>query len=83
MPNIKYVGESYWDFLDHQLPLTDKSVVEGLQLSGFKITERKSRFLPYTTKSVFPKATLLVKLYLLLPPLQFLLGKQSLIVATK
>jgi len=37
MPNIRYVGSAYWDFLDHQLPLTDKSMIESLELNGFKI----------------------------------------------
>ncbi len=24
-PNIRYVGGAYWDFLDHHLPLTDRT----------------------------------------------------------
>lgn len=83
MPNIRYVGASYWDFLDHQLPLTDKSMEEALSLNHFEIVEKRPRFLPYTTKSSIPKAPILVGIYLKLPLLHLLLGKQSLIVARK
>lgn len=83
MPNIRYVGASYWDFLDHQLPLTDKSMEEALSLNNFEIVEKKPRFLPYTTKSSIPKAPILVSIYLKLPLLHLLLGKQSLIIARK
>lgn len=83
MPNIKYVGASYWDFLDHQLPLTDKSMIEALILNGFKIIEVKTRFLPYSTKGRLPKASFFVRLYLYLPFLHLIFGKQSLIVAER
>lgn len=81
MPNIRYVGAAYWDFLDHQLPLSDKSMIEALELNGFKIVKAKSKFLPYSTKSSLPKSPLFVSLYLKLPPLHLIFGKQSLIVA--
>lgn len=83
MPNIRYTGAAYWDFLDHQLPLTDKSIVEALELNGFGIIEKKIKFLPYTTKSRLPKTQFLVSLYLRLTFLQYIFGKQSLIVAKK
>lgn len=81
MPNIRYVGAAYWDFLDHQLPLSDKSMVEALVLNGFKIIEKKVKFLPYSTKGNLPTAPILVTLYLKMPFLHIFLGKQSLIVA--
>lgn len=83
MPNIRYIGSAYWDFLDHQLPLTEKSMVEALILNGYQIKEKKNKFLPYTTKSRFPKASFLVGVYLKLTILQQIFGKQSLIVAEK
>ncbi len=83
MPNIKFVGAAYWDFIDHQLPLTEKAVIEALELSGFRIAELIQKFLPYTTKNRLPKVSLLIKLYLKIRPIHFLLGKQSLIVAAK
>jgi len=83
MPNIRYVGSAYWDFLDHQLPLSDKSMIELLELNGFQIIEKKSKFLPYSTKSNLPKIPILVRFYLKLTPLHLIFGKQSLIVAQK
>jgi SAM-dependent methyltransferase len=81
MPNIRYVGSAYWDFIDHQLPLTDKSMIELLELNSFKILNHKTKFLPYSTKGKLPKILVLVRLYLKLPPLHLIFGKQSLIVA--
>ena len=83
MPNIWYVGSAYWDFLDHQLPLSDKSMIELLELKGFRIIEKKSKFLPYSTKGNLPKIPILVRFYLKLTPLHLIFGKQSLIVAQK
>lgn len=81
MPNIRYVGAAYWDFLDHQLPLSEKSMIEALELNGFEILEKKVRFLPYSTKSNLPNAPIFVWLYLKLAFLHPIFGKQSLIVA--
>ena len=83
MPNIRYTGSRYWDFLDHQLPLTDKSMIEALELHNFTILEAKPKFLPYTTKSKYPKFDFVVRLYLMIPLLHTIFGAQSLIVAQK
>jgi len=83
MPNIRFTGAKYWDFLDHQLPLTGRSMLEALELHNFKILESKPKFLPYSTKSKYPKFPFLVKIYLMLPIFHFFLGEQSLIVAQK
>ena len=82
-PNIRFLPGEYWDFFDHHTPLTDRSLVEGLQLAGFTPSVVVPRFLPYTTKSRLPKATALVRLYLRFPPIWRLLGKQALVVAIK
>jgi SAM-dependent methyltransferase len=82
-PNIRFLPGEYWDFFDHHTPLTDRSLVEGLQLAGFTPDLVHPRFLPYTTKSRLPKAAFLVRLYLHFPPLWRLLGKQALVVAIK
>lgn len=50
-PNIRYVGVRYWDYIDHNIALTDKSLEEALKVSGFIIDELLPRFLPYTVKS--------------------------------
>lgn len=82
-PNIRAVGTAFWDFIDHTLPLTDKGMAEALEISGFEVIERRQRFLPYTFKSRLPKWAPLVRLYLALPPAQWLLGKQMFLVARK
>ena len=54
-PNIRYAYKEYWDFFDHHTPLSDRSLVEALQMVGFKIEKVLPKFLPYTTKSKIPK----------------------------
>lgn len=82
-PNIRYLPGNYWDFFDHFIPLSHVSMCEALTLCGFKVVAMKARFLPYTTKSAIPKVPLAVKLYLKLPLLHLLFGKQFFIVAKK
>lgn len=82
-PNIRFIPGEYWDFLDHYLPLTDRSLVEALEIAGFMIAEVRPRFLPYTTKSRLPQYPWLVRLYLNLPVAQYLFGKQAWVVAVK
>jgi SAM-dependent methyltransferase len=82
-PNIRYLPGEYWDYFDHHTPLTDRSLVEGLNLVGLTPKVVVPRFLPYTTKSRIPQAPWLVRLYLALPFFWPLLGKQALVVAEK
>lgn len=82
-PNIRFLYAEYWDFFDHHIALSDRSLVEGLQLVGFKADVVIPRFLPYTTKSRLPQAAWLVAAYLAFPPAWRLLGKQALVVASK
>lgn len=81
-PNIRAVGARYWDYFDHQLALTDRSMVEALGLSGFRILEVRPRFLPFTTKMAVAGASAL-RLYLKLRILHPLLGRQMFIFAVK
>jgi len=83
-PNINYLPGSYWDYFDHQVPLTEKSMVELLRLCDFTIDRCLPRFLPYTFKSWLPRWPWLVRCYLALGAITFpLFGKQFLIVARK
>ncbi len=82
-PNIRYAYKEYWDFFDHHVALSHGSLGEALALTGFDIERLRPRFLPYTTKSRLPQAAWLVRLYLALPPAQWLLGKQMFVVARK
>jgi ubiquinone/menaquinone biosynthesis C-methylase UbiE len=82
-PNIKYCGDSYWDFYDHHLPLSHLSAAEGLRKNGFRPQVVVPKFVPFSTKSPYPKLPSLIRLYLMLPIVWKLLGKQFVIVAEK
>jgi len=82
-PNIRLIGGSYWDFIDHQTALTEKSLAEAGELAGFKTKQIVTRFIPYTTKSRFPQNRLLVRAYLAFPPAWWLFGKQTLYLGEK
>jgi dolichol-phosphate mannosyltransferase len=83
-PNVRLIPGVYWDFFDHHIPLSDRSLTELLVLTGFETARVEGRFIPYTTRSALPQAPWLVSLYLVLRPLSsYFLGKQFLIVAHK
>lgn len=82
-PNIRYLPGEYWDYFDHHTPLTERSLVEGLQLAGLHPATVIAKFLPYTTKSRLPQAPWLVRLYLKIPLAWHVLGKQAFVVAEK
>lgn len=82
-PNIRYAFREYWDFLDHTLPLSHESMTEALELAGFTVLECRPRFMPYSTKSKLPQSPALLRIYLRVPPLQWLLGGQMFLVAAR
>lgn len=82
-PNIRFLPGEYWDFWDHYLPLTDRSLTEGLELSGFTIERCLPRFLPYTMARDRNPPLWTVELYLRLPFVWRLLGKQFLLIGQK
>jgi SAM-dependent methyltransferase len=82
-PNIRFVPGDYWDFWDHTVPISDRSLTELLQSSDFEIVESYDRFLPYTSSSPLPQAPILVHLYLRSRMAWPILGKQFVIRARK
>jgi SAM-dependent methyltransferase len=82
-PNIRYVGGAYWDYWDHEVPLSDWSMSELLEILDFQIDRRESRFLPYTMSDGFRPPVIFVRLYLRLPFLWKVFGKQFLLIARK
>jgi SAM-dependent methyltransferase len=82
-PNIRYLPGEYWDFIDHHLPLSERSLAEALSVTGFQMTRVVGRFLPYTTQSRFPQTPWLVRAYHLFPLAWRVLGKQFLVIARK
>lgn len=82
-PNIKYVAGAYWDFWDHHIPLTDASLSEALETVGFTLQSVVPRFLPYTMSGGRDYPLFMLRLYLKMPLLWKLFGRQFLIVAKK
>jgi SAM-dependent methyltransferase len=83
-PNIRWVREAFWDFIDHTLPLTERGMAEALRVSGFEVVECRSKFLPYSVADRrLPLSETLARLYLRLPPAQWVFGKQMFLVARR
>ncbi len=82
-PNIKYVQGAYWDFWDHFLCLTEMSLGEALENNGYRVTLSHARFLPYSMVGAPRYPLAFLRLYLTLPALWRLFGKQFLVVAEK
>jgi ubiquinone/menaquinone biosynthesis C-methylase UbiE len=82
-PNIRYLPGAYWDYWDHFIPITDRSMVEVLNLSGFQVNEVVARFLPYTMSNSYNPPLFAVKIYLSMRFVWPLFGKQFFVVAQK
>ena len=82
-PNMRYTLKEYWDFLDHRLPLTERSLKEAMQLRGFHVIECVDRLLPYSMESHRQVSPKLISLYCRLPIAWRFFGKQFLLVAEK
>ncbi len=82
-PNVRYMPGSYWDFFDHQVPLTDRSLAEVLEIGGFRVDERIGRFLPATMAGRRVPPSFLIRAYLRVPPVWRLVGRQFLVTATR
>jgi SAM-dependent methyltransferase len=84
-PNARVIPGAYWDFWDHQVPLTDRSLCELLVASGFEIRSAHARFAPYTVlRWPLPAWSWLVRAFLASRPLSStVFGQQFLIVGAK
>jgi len=82
-PNIRFLPGLYWDFWDHIVPISDRSICELLEMLHFEVLDVVPRFLPYTTKGRLPTSGGLLALYLSLKPIWPLLGRQFLVRARK
>jgi hypothetical protein len=79
-PNIRLVGPRYWDFIDHKVALTERSLLEAAELAGLRTVDLITRFLPYSTKGRLPADARLVRAYLAIRPAWWLMGRQTLYV---
>lgn len=82
-PNVRLIGGAYWDFIDHKVALTERSLEEAGEAAGLSTHALVTRFLPYTTKSRLPQHPALVRAYLAFPPAWRVLGKQTLYVGER
>jgi SAM-dependent methyltransferase len=80
-PNIRLVGARYWDFIDHKVALTERSLLEAAELAGLRTVVLITRFLPYSTKGRLPADPRLVRAYLAVRLAWWLLGRQTLLIA--
>jgi SAM-dependent methyltransferase len=81
-PNIRYAPGAYWDFFDHLIPLSDRSLAEAVRLHGFEVTEAVARFLPWSMAGRTIPPELVIRAYLKMPFAWPLVGKQFLVVAS-
>jgi hypothetical protein len=82
-PNFRYTVRQYFDFADHTVILTERSVAEHLYAAGFNILRVNPRFLPYSFTGRLPSSASLVRAYLRFPLAWRLLGKQFLVIAER
>ncbi|HEY4415085.1 MAG TPA: class I SAM-dependent methyltransferase [Verrucomicrobiae bacterium] len=82
-PNIKYLPGLYWDFFDHHTILTEASLGEVLEMEGFVLKQVTPRFLPYTLVNAPEYPLIFLRLYLAMPWLWWMKGRQFLVIATK
>jgi len=82
-PNIAVLKGRYWDFWDHHVALSDQSLGELFEIHGLEIKRAISRFLPYNMVRVKKRPLFLVSLFLRLPFLWPIWGKQFFLAATK
>ena len=82
-PNIRLLGGRYWDFIDHHIPLSDKSLGEALQMEAFVVNRCIPGFLPYSLVGGPEYPLVLLKAYLAMPWAWRLFGRQFLVIANR
>ena len=77
-------AHAYWDFIDHRVALTERSLLEAAETRRAAHGRRSiTRFLPYSTKGRLPSDPGLVRAYLAFRPAWRLLGRQTLFVGER
>jgi len=82
-PNIKHLAGKYWDFFDHHTMLTEASLGEALAITGFELQQVVERFLPFTMVNALRYPLWMLRVYLAMPFLWRVFGRQFLVVARK
>jgi Methyltransferase domain len=82
-PNFKYCAKEYFDCADHIVILSHIAVTEHLHAAGFEVVAAHPKFLPFSFRGIFPPSARLTRIYLRVPLLWRLLGKQFLVIGRK
>jgi SAM-dependent methyltransferase len=82
-PNVRYLPGAYWDFWDHHVALSDRSLAEALRTREFELDRVVPRFLPYTMADGRERPLILLRWYLRLPAAWPLFGRQFLVIARR
>ena len=82
-PNYRYSSKEYFDFADHLLPLTHRTIEEHLAAANLDCKLIIKKFLPLSFRSQRFSFPILVKIYLAIPIFWKVFGKQFFIVATR
>ena len=82
-PNVRLVPGAYWDFFDHYVALTDRSMKEILTKCGFELNLCLAKFLPYSMSQGRTYPLWMLRVYLSMPALWPLFGRQFLVIARK
>lgn len=82
-PNIRFAYHNYWMFFDHITPIDDRALEEIFTIHGFGLKKRILRFLPFTSQSKLPAKKLFVKIYLKVPLLWRIMGRQTFLIFEK
>ena len=82
-PNIRFAANDYWMFFDHITPVDDRALEEVFAINGFTLKKRILRFMPFTSQSRLPVNRMLVSIYLSLPFVWRILGKQTFLIFQK
>lgn len=82
-PNVKFLPGLHWDFFDHHTILTEASMAEALEMIGFRAEHVVPRFLPYTMVNAPQYPMWLLRIYLRMPWLWWIKGRQFLVIGLK
>lgn len=82
-PNIRFLASSYWDFRDHHIPISDRSLAELLAGQGFVVERIEPKFLPYSMVDAPRYPLFLLRVYLHWRWLWRVAGRQFLVIGRK
>jgi hypothetical protein len=82
-PNFRYCSGRYFDYADHTLALTYVAVAEHMYACGFEVTAVIPCFLPYSFCGLLPPSPNLTRIYLRVPALWRVSGKQFLVLGVR